>query len=345
MMMKLKTGRKIGVGQPTYIVAEIGSNHDGSLEKAKRLIGLAKEVGADAVKFQSFQAETLINHNWQNNGKWEKDPAWDTLENSTIPEDWHKELIESSNEIGIDFFSTPFDLERLKLLAEMDVPVIKIASGDLTYHEMLIQAGKLNKPIFLSTGHAHLVEVKVALDLLQQSGCDQVALLHCVSCYPTEIADSNIRAMVTLLEEFQVAVGYSDHTPGFIVSVGAVALGASIIEKHFTDDQSLPGPDHSFSLNPEEFSKMVNHIRTLEKALGTGVKTPVQNEEYQRTMARRGVYTKKTISKGNIIRNEDIKVVRHAYPEGIPANQLSEVLGRSASTDIPENTLLTWEML
>lgn len=341
----LQTGRTIGTGYPAYIIAEIGSNHDGDLTRAKALIHAAKEAGADAAKFQSFQAETLTNPTFCANGEWKPDPSWKVLDQLSIPSEWHRELQKEANTIGIDFISTPFDLDRLKLLLELDVPLIKIASGDLTYHELIRAAGKSGKPIFLSTGHASLGEVEDALKVIWETGCKDFVLLHCASIYPATFEDANIRAMVSMQQGFQVQVGYSDHTPGFTVPLGAVSLGACVIEKHFTDDKSRPGPDHAFALDVDEFAQMAAHIRQLEAALAGGTKIPRPSEELERIMARRAIYAKCRIPEGTIIDRDHVKIVRHAYPEGFAADKWKELKGKKATRDIEENEIITWEML
>jgi len=339
--LQFSTGRRIGPGEPVYVIAELGSNHDGSLEKARRLIEAAHKCGADAVKFQSFQAATLINPLWKPHEHWEAHKAWDVLQKLTLPREWHAILQQYCHEIGIDFLSAPFDEDRLALLAELNVPAIKIASGDLTHHDFLRKVAALNKPVILSTGMAYLEEVEAALNILS----DQVALLHCVSLYPPQFSDANIKAMVTMHETFQVPVGYSDHTPGYTVPLGAVALGASIIEKHMTDDKTLPGPDHAYALDIKEFSMMVTEIRHMEAALGSGIKQPAPGEIPERVGARRAVYANRDIPAGVMLQPDMLKVVRHAYEGGIQAQHLAQLSGKYLSQPISADTLLSWEMI
>lgn len=343
--IQLPGGRVLGAGYPAYIIAEIGSNHDGDLERAKMLIHKAKEAGADAAKFQSFQVETLINPKYQINERWQPDPAWDILEKLSVPEAWHKQLQYEADRAGIDFLSTPLDLERLKLLIDLNIPAIKIASGDLTYHELIKIAGKSNRPVFLSTGHATLGEVESALKVLWESGCKDIVLLHCTSTYPGSFEDVNLQAMRSMQHGLQVQVGYSDHTPGTTIPIAAVALGACVIEKHMTDDNSRVGPDHSYALNTEEFTSMVRQIRELEAAMSGGEKFPRPNEKDERVMARRAIYANRKIARGETIERNMIKVVRHCYQEGIPADKCNWVDGRIATQDIGENELITWDMV
>lgn len=342
--IKLKE-KCLGTGFPVYIIAEIGSNHDGDLNRAKDLIRLAKKAGADAAKFQSFSPQTLLNPSCKANGNWTPDQAWPVIERLSLPLEWHAELKKEADKMGIDFISTPFDLDRLALLLELDVPVIKIASGDLTYHELIKAAGLSGKPVFLSTGHATLGEVEAALNVLWEAGCKDIVVLHCASLYPTPFEDANLTAMNLMQKGFQVLVGYSDHTPGHTVTLGAVALGASVIEKHLTDDKLRKGPDHPFALDGKEFTEMTTQIRNLEKALIRGVKSPRFSERAERVMARRALYALTTIPKGTVIGRDQIKVVRHCYKEGIPADQLEKVKETIAKVDIQENDLITWEMV
>ncbi|NGX43032.1 MAG: N,N'-diacetyllegionaminic acid synthase [Chlamydiae bacterium] len=341
----LHTGRTIGKGFPAYIVAEIGSNHDGELDRAKKLIREAKEAGADAAKFQSFQVQNLINRKLLISQQWQPDPSWEMLEKLSIPEEWHHELQQEAKNVGIDFLSTPFDLERLKLIVDLKVPAIKIASGDLTYHELVRAAGRSGLPVFLSTGHASLGEVEATLRVLWEAGCKDIVLLHCASIYPADFEDANIPAMVSMQQGFQVQVGYSDHTPGNIVPLGAVTLGGCVIEKHITDDKSRPGPDHAFALDFEEFSQMVRQVRQLEEAMIGGKKYPRPSEIEERIMARRALYAKTDIPRESTLNRENVNIVRHAYPEGIPANCWNRVEGRAVVRNVAKDELITWEMI
>ena len=334
----------IGPGFPAYIIAEIGSNHDGDIERAKMLIREAKKTGADAAKFQSFQVENLINSKWQSNGSWDQDPSWNILKRLSIPIDWHRELQRTANDVNIDFISTPFDCERTQLLVDLDVPAIKIASGDLTYFELLKAAGKSGKPVFLSTGHSTLGEVESAMKVLWETGCKDIALLHCASIYPCSFKDVHLPAMAALRGSFLVQIGYSDHSLGNTVPLGAIALGACIIEKHITDDKSRKGPDHSFASDLHEFTQMVTQIRQLETALVVGPKMPRLGENTERIMARRAIYAKVPIPRGTVIQREMVRIVRHAYPEGISADRWDRINGRKATTDIKESELISWDM-
>ncbi|HRD55744.1 MAG TPA: N-acetylneuraminate synthase family protein, partial [Parachlamydiaceae bacterium] len=262
-----------------------------------------------------------------------------------VPENWHQKLLEQAQAQGIDFLSTPFDLERLALLDQLNVPLIKIASGDLTNEELLKEAAKLKKPIVISTGAAYKKEIEKAVSILKKAGTKQIAILQCVSCYPSAFEDTNLLAMQALESCFQVPVGYSDHTPGSTIPIAAVALGASIIEKHFTDNPKLEGPDHPHSLSPKEFAFMVKSIRELELAMGDGIKIPTDSEKHERVMARRALYAKKEIPAGTILTRDMIKTVRHAFKEGILVEELDSAIGSVTKEVIKEHTLLTWKKL
>ncbi len=333
---KAENKMKLGQRNRAYIIAEIGSNHDGDLERAKKLMSLAKESGADAAKFQSFRAETLIK---------KSHPAWEVIRKLSLPDDWHKKLKEHADVIGIDFLSTPFDLERLHLLVEVGVPAIKIASGDLTYHELLKAAALTKKPVILSVGHATTAEVDSAVQVLISNDCQDLYLLQCISLYPSQTKNANIRVMRGLAERFCFPVGFSDHSPGSLVVLGAVALGASVIEKHFTDDSSRQGPDHSFAMMPQDFKEMVKQIRELEEALGEYQKKPLPEETQERIMARRAIYASRSINKGTKLSREDVKVVRQADIGGVTADHLEETLGKVIKKNVDADTMITWEML
>lgn len=333
---KAEASMKLGQRNRAYIIAEIGSNHDGDLERAKKLMTLAKESGADAAKFQSFQADTLIRRSH---------PAWEALQKLSLPDQWHKILKDHGDAIGIDFLSTPFDLDRLRLLVEVGVPAIKIASGDLTYLELLEAAALTKKPVIISVGHAAISEVDTAVQTLLAKDCQDIYILQCISLYPSQAKHANIRTMRGLAERFCFPVGYSDHTPSALVTLGAVALGASVIEKHFTDDSSRPGPDHSFAMMPANFKSMVEQIREMEEALGDYQKKPLPEEAEERVMARRAVYSQRPLKKGTHLTRADVKVVRQAYEGGVTADNLDEVVGKTLKADIDGDTMLTWKMI
>lgn len=336
--------RQVGTGYPAYVIAEIGSNHDSDINRAKELIEAAKYAGADAVKFQSFTAEGLLNPlRPDEGGKWVPHPAYPVLESLTVPEEWHSTLMAHCASVGITFLSAPFDSQRAALLNEIGVEAFKLASGELTNEPLIEEVASFGKPVILSTGAAYMEEVRRAVDLVTGKKNHQLALLHCASLYPPSFEDVNIRAMTALAREFACPVGISDHTPGNAVALGAVALGASIIEKHITLDRRLKGPDHPYAMEVEEFRSMVTGIRDLEKALGDGVKRPSQNETAERTGARRSIYAKSAIRKGEVITSDKLKLVRHAY--GLEPKELGRVIGRTAARDLLKDMPLRSEDL
>lgn len=328
--------RAVGPGQPVYVIAEIGSNHDSDLGKAKELITACRYAGADAVKFQSFTAEGLLNQLMPDrDGKWVPHPAFPVIERLTVPEEWHRTLMDFSKKEGITFLSAPFEEERARLLNDIGVEAFKIASGDLTNEPLLEQVAAYGKPVIISTGASYLHEVKRAVEVMAGQGNRSLALLHCASLYPPSYGDVNIRAMAAMREEFGCPVGFSDHTPGSAVPVAAVALGASVIEKHITLDRKAPGPDHPYAMEVEEFKAMVTDIRNIEKALGDGVKRPSPAEEGERIGARRSIYARADIARGTVISGEMLKIVRHAW--GLEPREITNVIGKKAASDIARN--------
>lgn len=338
--MKFKIGKKmIGDGNPCYIIAEVGSNHDGKLARAKELIRLSKEIGADAVKFQSFSAEGLLNPlKLDENKKWVPHPAYEVIKKLELPDEWHKELFDLAESLGIEFLSAPFDFKKAGLLNNIGVRAFKIASGDINNLPLIEYLAKFRKPVIISTGASYLKEVKEAIKTLKSAGCSKYAALHCVSNYPPRFEDANIRAVVTMKRSLNCPVGYSDHSPGITVPLGAVALGANIIEKHITLSRALKGPDHPYALEPFEFRHMIEEIRNLEKALGDGTKKPVPDEIGERTSARRSLYAAKPIKNGTIINDTMIKIVRHAY--GSSPDKYFSVLGKKAKRDYKKDELI-----
>ncbi len=333
--------RAVGKGEPAFFIAEIGSNHDGSIERAKELIAASREAGAEAVKFQSFTAEGLFNPYKADNGTWVPHPAYPVIERLTLPEEWHAQLKEYADTQGILFISAPFDSGRAALLDSIHVPAFKIASGDLTNEPLLKQVAHYQKPMIISTGAAYLGEVERAIHLIRSEGVKEIAVLHCASLYPPRFEHSNIRAMVTMSQAFGLPVGYSDHTPGWTVPLAAVSLGGSIIEKHITLSRELKGPDHPYALEPDEFKKMVEETRNLEKALGDGIKRPVEDEMGERFGARRSIYASADIPRGTVMKEEMLKLVRHA--SGLSPGEMETVIGKRSSRNIKSHELILWK--
>jgi sialic acid synthase SpsE len=337
--------RWAGPGHPAYVIAEIGSNFDGDLAQAKQLADLAKECGADAAKFQSFRADQIVSRtgfrvkcSFQAN--WDR-PVYDVYRDAEFPRPWHRELAYHCRAIGIDFFSSPYDRDAVDLLCELDVPAIKIGSGDITHFGLLRHIAHTGKPLILGTGASTLGEVEETVDLLRGEGNDQIILLQCVTQYPSPIDQANIRAMQTLAQAFDLPVGYSDHAPGLTVPLGAVALGACVIEKHFTCDKTRRGPDHPHALDPGEMKEMVRQIRLLEQALGSTVKRVEPCESETIVLQRRCLFAATGIRAGQAIAADDVIALRPMI--GIPPKFLPLVIGRLAQCDIPAGEPITWD--
>ena len=326
----------------TLIIAEAGVNHNGSIKIAKKLIDVAKDCGADAVKFQTFTAEKLVRFNaekanYQKETSGKDETQFNMIKKLELDVITHKELIKYCTKKRILFLSSPFDLDSVDLLAKLGLEIIKIPSGEIVNLPYLEKIGKLKKRIILSTGMADLGEIKNALDVLISSGTetDDITVLHCNTEYPTPYEDVNLNAMQTIKKAFGVKVGYSDHTLGIEVPIAAVALGAEVIEKHFTLDKNMKGPDHKASLEPSELKAMVNGIRKIEKALGDGIKKPSKSEQKNINVVRKSIVAIKPIKKGEIFSEENIGVKR-------PGTEISpmkwyEVIGKTAKKDFEIN--------
>jgi sialic acid synthase SpsE len=347
-MRKIRIGdRWIGEGEPTYIIAEIGSNFDGSLEQAKYLVDLAKEVGADAAKFQSFLPDKIIakkgfERKTSFQAKWDKS-VYEVYAEASLPREWHKEIAEYCRKKNIHFFSSPYDKEAVDLLSEIGVPAFKIGSGDITFLPLVEYIAKKGKPILLGTGASSMGEIEEAVNTIRAAGNEDIVLLQCITNYPSPFEHANIRAMVTLREAFQVLVGYSDHTPGSVVPLGAVALGACVIEKHFTFDKTRKGPDHPFAMDVPEMAAMIRDIRLLEAALGTPIKqlTPAETETV--IIQRRSLFAKVDIPAGTTITADMIEPLRPAI--GVTPQFMHLVVGKKAKVDIPQGEPITWEKI
>ena len=291
------------------IIAEAGVNHNGNIDTAKKLIDVAAEAGVDFVKFQTFKAENLVSKeakkaDYQKNVGTKNDTQYDMLKRLELTKSNHSILIEYANSKGVGFFSTAFDLEGLEYLKSLGFDMFKIPSGEITNYPYLKKIASFGKQVILSTGMANMQEIKEALETLtsENISLDDITVLHCNTEYPTPLDDVNLKAMISIGREFGVKTGYSDHTLGIEVPIAAVALGAKIIEKHFTLDRSLPGPDHKASLEPNELKTMVNAIRNTELALkGSGLKEPTKSEIKNLSVARKSLHTSKELKKGKIV--------------------------------------------
>lgn len=331
------------------IIAEAGVNHNGDIDCAKKLIDVAVLAGVDYVKFQTFKAETIVSPNAKKAEYQKKnignndDSQLQMLKKLELSHEDHLILIEHCNQKGIKFFSTAFDVEGVNYLDSLGLDLFKIPSGELTNFPYLRDIAKKNKPIILSTGMATLSEIEDAVNVLIRYGAnkDLMTILHCNTEYPTPMEDVNLKAMLTIGENFGVKIGYSDHTLGIEVPIAAVALGASIIEKHFTLDRNLPGPDHKASLEPEELNAMVKAIRNIEKAIsGHGRKEPSKSEIKNTIIARKSIHLKRNITIGSIITEEDIISLRPG--DGISAMQWNDVIGKKMQNSKNKFDKLNW---
>ncbi|MBQ3798824.1 MAG: N-acetylneuraminate synthase family protein, partial [Treponema sp.] len=304
--------RTIGLNHPTYVIAEIGANFDGSLEKAKRLVDAAKECGADCAKFQTFTAEKIVSDAGFRkmtlhgvHGSWGRS-VYDVFKDVEFPHEWHKEISDYCKKVGIDFSTSPYDKDAVDLCCDLDVPFIKLGSGDITWLSMLEYIAKKGKPMMLATGDATISEIDEAVRTILATGNNKLVLMQCVTNYPSKLESANIRVIEAYQKMYGILTGYSDHAPGPVVALGAVALGARVIEKHFTLNKKDKGPDHPHSMEPDEFKFMVKSIRELEKSLGTSYKQVVEEESETVFVQRRGLCARNDIAEGEVIRPEDI---------------------------------------
>lgn len=340
--------RIIGHDHRCFIIAEVGVNHNGNLELAQKLINIAQEAGADAVKFQTFKVDHFItreapmaDYQIQNTGS--RETQYEMLKRLELSPKAHRELIHECHKKKILFLSTPFDEESADLLDHLGVAAFKIASGEITNIPFLSYVAKKKKPMIVSTGMADLSEVRRAVDVIRKAGTEKLILLHCVSNYPANPTDINLRAMKTMEESFNVPVGYSDHTLGNEIAFAAVALGASTIEKHFTLDRNLPGPDHRASLTPEELLSLVQGIRKIETSLGDGRKVPTPNEQKTALSARKSLVAARNIPAGTTLREELIAIKRPGT--GLAPILREQIVGKKLCVDITVGTLFSWDML
>jgi len=340
--------RLIGEGHPTYIIAEVGSNHDGDLATANALIDVAAEAGVDAVKFQTYTGSRLYSRStprFEYLGELADEPIQELLDRLALPREWQPLLAERCRERGVDFLSTPFDREAVEELDALDVPAFKVASFEITDLPFLRLMGSKGRPVILSTGMADLGEIDEALAALHEAGTDEVVLLQCASLYPAPAETINLRAMDTMRERFGVPVGLSDHTLGVHIAVGAAARGAAVIEKHLTLDRARSGPDHPFAIEPPELRDLVAQVREIEAALGDGAKSgPTEEEAVEMYVnARRSVVAAVPIPKGTPITEAMLTSKRPGF--GIKPKHLPDLAGRVARVDIAEDEVLTWDMV
>lgn len=340
-------GRRIGPGLPSYIIAELSGNHGQNYEQAVELVKAAKACGADAVKLQTYTPDTLTvdcdNRYFRiQSTLWHGRTLYDLYGEAYTPWEWQPKLKKIANEIGLDLFSTPFDDTAVDFLERLDMPAYKVASFENCDLPLLRRIARTSKPIIMSTGMATLEEIIEAVSTIREAGGRQLALLKCTSAYPALPEEMNLRTIPDLAAAFDVPVGLSDHTLGTAVSVAAVALGASIVEKHFTLSRRIPGPDSAFSLEPHEFKEMVEAIRTTEKALGR-VHFGVSPQEAKSRVFRRSLFVVQDVQAGEIFTSTNIRSIRPGY--GLHTRHLEEILGCTAARNIQRGTPLAWDMV
>ena len=338
----------IGSGQPAYIVAELSANHNQDFEQAVKLVHAAKEAGADAIKLQTYTPDTLTidcDNEYFRIGKgtiWEGKNLYQLYKEAYTPWEWQPKLKNIATDLGLDFFSTPFDFTAVDFLKKMDVPAYKIASFELVDFPLIRRVARTGKPIIMSTGMATLAEMAEAVQTAREAGATQIALLKCNSAYPAPPEQMNLRSISHMAEAFGVPVGFSDHTLGIAVSVAAVALGACIIEKHFTLSRNTIGPDSAFSIEPDELKSMVKAIRTAEKSLGR-VSYEVTERESASRVFRRSLFVVQDMEAGDIFSSENLRSIRPG--NGLAPKYLDVVLGKKAVYAIQKGTPLSWKLL
>ena len=326
-----------------FIIAEAGVNHNGDIQTAKELIDVAAAAEADAVKFQTFKADTLVCRQapkaaYQMETTSAEESQFDMLKKLELTPDMHRELIDYCHEKNIMFLSTPSDLDSLHYLVDCGLAVIKIPSGEITNYPLIREAGRSGKRIILSSGMSTIDEVRETVAVLKENGSTDITVLHCNTEYPTPFSDVNLRAMQTIKEETGVSVGYSDHTPGIEAAVAAAALGATVIEKHFTLDRNMKGPDHKASLEPNELTEMVRAVRHIEQALGDGEKKPSASEKKNMAVARKSLVAKCLIKGGEMFTEENLTAKRPGT--GLSPMLWNQVIGQKAKRDFAADEMI-----
>ena len=324
------------------IIAEAGVNHNGSLELAKKLVDTAKDCGADIVKFQTAKLSSLVSKSapmaeYQKNNTGKEESQKDMLSKLLLPFDDFITLANYCKDVGIKFLSTPFDIESIRFLNHL-LDIWKIPSGEITNYPYLVEIARTNKDMILSTGMCTMDEVEDAVKVLKENGTGKITILHCTTNYPTPMSDVNLRAMLTLKEKFGCDVGYSDHTKGIEVPIAAAALGATVLEKHFTLDRNMEGPDHKASLEPDELRDMVLAVRNIEVALGDGTKQPTEAELKNRLVARKSIIASRAIKEGEVLSEDNLTTKRPG--SGISPMKWNEVIGRKAGRNYEEDEMI-----
>jgi pseudaminic acid synthase len=349
MINSLAIGKKqIGPGRPAYLIAELSANHNQSFDRAVQIIRAAKDAGADAIKLQTYTPDTITMKSDRESFRIKGGTLWDgrTLHDlygdASTPWEWHEPLQRVTSELGLDFFSSPFDHSAIDFLEQLNVPAYKIASPEIVDLPLIERAARTGKPLIISTGMATREEITEALETARGAGATQIALLKCTSAYPARPEDMNLRAMPEMARLFSVAVGLSDHTLGTAAPVAAVALGGCIIEKHLTLSRSDSGPDSAFSLEPHEFADMVKAVRTTEKALGAAQIGPVPAEKSIRAF-RRSLFVVENMKQGELFSSKNVRSIRPA--DGLHTRHLREIIGKRCARDVEGGTPLSWNMV
>lgn len=340
-------GRKIGEGHPPYVICEISANHNGSLDRMLQLVDAAAATGCDAIKIQTYSPDTMTLDSDRaefkiSGGLWDGRTLYDLYREAQTPFAWHRAIFERARQRGVTLFSSPFDASAVDLLEGLGAPAYKIASFELTDLDLIATVARRGKPMIMSTGLANLAEIDEAMRTARSAGCDQIILLHCVSSYPAADADSNLRTIPALRGAFGVPVGLSDHTAGHAVAVAGVALGAVVIEKHFTLARADGGPDAAFSLEPKEFSDLVSACSNAWNALGE-VSFDLVGQERSNVMFRRSIFAVRDIAEGEPLTRENVRVIRPGY--GLAPKFLGLVLGRPARRTIARGEPITWDVI
>ena len=339
--------RLIGQNQPTYIVAEMSANHNQSYDEAIKIVETAKACGADAIKLQTYTPDTLTidcgNKFFRiENTIWEGKKLYDLYQESYTPWEWHHKLKNVAENIGLDFFSTPFDASAVHFLEKLNIPVYKIASFEIVDFPLINTVAKTGKPIIISTGMAKIEEIEEAVSILKKSDCTELALLKCTSSYPAKPEDANLRTIPHMLKTFNLPIGLSDHTPGIAVPIAAISLGACIVEKHFTLSRKNSAADSSFSLEPEEFKSMVDNIRIAEKALGT-VSYTISKQQRTTFNFRKSLFVVEDINAGQEFSIANVRSIRPG--DGIHTKYFKEILGKKAIKNVAKGTPVTWDLV
>lgn len=347
---EIKIGNKwIGPKHPTYFIAEIGANFDGSIEKAKKLVDAAKAAGADCAKFQTFDTPRIVSEGGFSkmvlkgvHGSWGRTVS-EVFKDAEFPVAWHKEIADYCAQVGIDFSTSPYFKEAVDLCVDLNVPFIKIGSGEITWLEQLDYIARKGIPVMLATGDATLSEIDEAVRTIQKTGNKDLVLMQCITNYPSKLDSANVNVLKTYQSAFDVLTGYSDHSPGHVVALASVVLGGRVIEKQFTLNKKDKGPDHPHSMEPDEFKFMVDSIREVERAMGSTVKEVVAEEGETVFVQRRCLYAKNPLKAGQVLTEDDITVLRPAL--GIQPKYKQTIIGKKVNKDIPAGDPLFWEDL